>query len=80
MTYSEAVSLRILRLCNEKDITINKLATMSGIAQSTLDNIIKGNSKNPGIRTLHRIANGMNMTISEFFDFPEINAVTFDED
>ena len=80
MTYNEAVSLRITKLCNEKHITINKLATLSGITQSTLDNIIKGNSKNPSIKTLHRIANGLNMTISEFLDFAEINDAVFDDD
>lgn len=80
LTYNEAVSLRITKLCNEKHITINKLATLSGITQSTLDNIIKGNSKNPSIKTLHRIANGLNMTISEFLDFAEINDAVFDDD
>ena len=80
MTYNEAVSLRITKLCKEKHITINKLATLSGITQSTLDNIIKGNSKNPSIKTLHRIANGLNLTISEFFDFAEINDAVFDDD
>ena len=80
LMYNEAVSLRITKLCNEKHITINKLATLSGITQSTLDNIIKGNSKNPGIKTLHRIACGLNMTISEFLDFPEINDAVFDDD
>ena len=80
LTYNEAVSLRIIKLCNEKHITINKLATLSGITQSTLDNIIKGNSKNPSIKTLHRIANGLDMTISEFLDFEEINDAVFDDD
>ncbi len=80
MTYNEAVSLRIMRLCNEKHITINKLATLSGITQSTLDNIIKGNSKNPSIKTLLRIANGLDMAISEFLNFAEINDAVFDDD
>lgn len=80
LTYSKAVSLRITELCKEKHITLNKLATLSGITQSTLDNIIKGNSKNPSIKTLHRVACGLGMTISEFLDFPEINDAVFDDD
>jgi Predicted transcriptional regulators len=80
LTYDEAISLRITSLCNEKRITINKLATLSGITQSTLDNIIKGNSKNPNIKTLNRIAHGLGMTVSEFLDFKEINEAIFDDD
>lgn len=80
MTYNEAISLRIIQLCNERHITINKLTTLSGITQSILDNIIKGNSRNPSIKTLHRIACGLDMTISAFLDFPEINNAMFDDD
>lgn len=45
MTYSDVIIKRILSLCKEQNITINKLATLSGITQSTLDNLIKGHTK-----------------------------------
>ncbi|MBE6007355.1 MAG: helix-turn-helix transcriptional regulator [Sarcina sp.] len=62
-------------------MTINRLATLSGLKQSTIDNIIHGRSRNPKARTLHRIANTINMTLSEFLDFPELNdCVLEDED
>jgi|GEM_PF-2824630 len=44
MTYSEIISKRILFLCNERKITVNKLATLSGMKQSTLENVIKCNT------------------------------------
>ncbi len=66
MTYSEVITDRILSLCKEKKITVNKLATLAGIKQSTLENIVKGNTKSPGLRTMHRIAIGFNMKLSEF--------------
>ncbi|MCL2343167.1 MAG: helix-turn-helix domain-containing protein, partial [Firmicutes bacterium] len=73
MTYSEVITTRILSLCAVRNITVNKLATLSGMKQSTLDNIIRGNTKSPGLRTLHRISQGFGITLSELLNFPEIN-------
>lgn len=47
MTYSDAVIKRLTDLCSKKNITVNRLATLSGITQSTVDNLIKGKTKNP---------------------------------
>ncbi|NLN81092.1 MAG: helix-turn-helix transcriptional regulator [Clostridiales bacterium] len=80
MTYSEAITKRILALCKERNITLNKLATLSGMKQSTLENIVKGNTKSPGLRTLHRISIGLGMTISELLNFPEINDAIFEDE
>lgn len=80
MTYGDAIADRITQICNEKHITLNKLATMSGLRQSTLDNIAKGNTNNPTLRTLHRIAVGLDMTVSEFLDFNEMNNVVFEDE
>lgn len=80
MTYSQAIIKRLLFLCRERDITINKLATLSGITQSTLENIISGKTVNPKLKTLHRIAIGLDMTVSELLDFPEMNEGGFDDE
>lgn len=56
------------------------LAKMSNMRQSTIDNIMHGNSKNPGIQTLHKIALTFNMTVAEFLSFPELDAYSFDDD
>lgn len=80
MEYSKLFALRIRQLCTKHGITINKLASMSGLKQSTIDNIIRGASKNPKIKTLHKIANTFNMTLSEFLDFPELNDFLIEED
>lgn len=79
MDYSGLYAKRIHELCAQRGITINKLATLSGLRQSTIDNIARGVSKNPKIKTLHRIANTFNMTLSEFLDFPELNDYSFDD-
>lgn len=80
MTYSDVVILRIQQLCTERGITINRLATQSGITQSTLDNIMRGNTKNPKLKTLHKLAVGLDMTVSELLDFPEMNETRFEDE
>lgn len=66
-TYIE-VRNRILFLCEEKGMTINRLATESGLSPSSLKNILYGKSKNPGIVTLKLICEGFGISLSEFFD------------
>ena len=41
MDYSEIIRHRIVSICEKRKITINKLATMSGVRQSTVDGIVK---------------------------------------
>lgn len=73
MTYSDVIKYRISTLVKERNITINKLATLSGLTQSTLEDIMNGRTKNPKLKTLHRIAIGLDMKLSELLDFPEMN-------
>ena len=80
MDYPEILVKRIRQLCAQRKISVNKLANMSGMKQSTLDNIMRGLTKNPRIRTLHKIALAFNMTVAEFLDFPELNDYCFDDD
>ena len=79
MEYSQLYVKRIRQLCKERNIAINRLATMSDVRQSTLDNIVRGLTKNPQVKTLHKIAIAFNMTLSEFLDFTELNEYGFDE-
>ena len=79
MEYSDIYVKRIRSLCKQRGIAINKLATMSGVNQSTLDNIVRGITKDPRAKTLHKIAIAFNMTLAEFLDFDELNNYSFDE-
>lgn len=79
MDYTEIYIERIRQLCKQRGITINKLAVMSGVKQSTLDNIVRGLTKNPRVKTLHKLAIAFNMTLSEFLDFDAFNNYSFDE-
>lgn len=79
MTYANILIRRISALCKRRGITYNKLAFMCGLNQSTIDNIVRGITKDPRISTLHRIASGFNMTLAEFLDFDELNEFSFDD-
>jgi len=67
-------------LCKARGITVNKLSTMSGVKQSTLDNIVRGETKNPRSKTLHKVAIAFNMTLSELVDFQELNDFSFEDE
>jgi len=68
MKIGDAVNKRILDLCAGRGITLNKLATVCGITQSTLDNIKKGNSRNQKIATIKKVCDGLEITVADFFD------------
>ena len=73
-TYT-TVKNRILYLCEEKRMTINKLATESGVAPSTIKNILYGKSKNPGIVTLKMLCDGLGISLTAFFDTEEFETL-----
>ena len=68
-----AVKNRILSLCGERNITINKLATISALPASSIKNIIYGKSLNPKLLTIKMICDGLHITLAEFFDNEEFN-------
>lgn len=67
MNIGEAVKLRIVELCKNNNITVNKLATVCGITQSTLNNIVGGRNNSTTVSTIKKICDGLNISIIEFF-------------
>lgn len=70
-----AVKNRLMLLCEEKRMTINKLASESGVAPSTVKNILYGKSQNPGIVTIKILCDGMGVSLSDFFNSPEFKTL-----
>lgn len=68
MNTKEAVAKRILMLCEERQIAINALANISGVAPSTVYSMINDKSNNPGIVSLKKLCDGLEISIREFFD------------
>lgn len=67
MTIGNAVRARILSLCEARGITANKLATLSGVTQSTLNDLISGRNHSTTVSTIQKLCDGLDMTITEFF-------------
>ena len=70
MTIGEAVQIRIKNLCRDNNITVNKLAIVSGLTQSTLNNIVSGRNNSTTVSTIKKICDGLNISIQDFFDDP----------
>ena len=68
MNTKNAVANRIIQLCNEKNIAINALANISGISPSTLYSVLNEKSQNPGIVTIKKLCDGLEISLREFFD------------
>ena len=63
----DAVRERILELCRERDISINKLSNMSGVTQSTVNNIVSGRNNSATISTIKKLCDGLEIPIEDFF-------------
>ncbi len=64
---------RILQLCDERGLTINKLATQSALPPSSIKNILYGKSMDPKITTIKKICDGLDITLGQFFSTPEFD-------
>ena len=68
MTIAEAVVKRLFELCNERNLTVNKISNISGITQSTVSDIVNGTTTNAGISTIKKLCDGFEISIREFFN------------
>lgn len=68
MNLTSAISQKILKICEEKNISINKLASICCITQSTVQSLIDGKSRNPKLLTIYRICEGLNISLHDFFN------------
>ena len=67
MTVGEAVRQRIIQLCQERDISVNKLSSISGVTRSTVNNIVSGRNNSATVSTIKKLCDGLGITIDEFF-------------
>ncbi|KAA3385625.1 helix-turn-helix domain-containing protein [Akkermansia muciniphila] len=78
--YSIIIGNRIKYLCKRRRISVRQLSIMAGGNYSTITDILNGKTQNPGIRTIHKIANAFDMTVADFLDFKELNEITIEDD
>ena len=72
-TSSETLTERLNQILAERDWTPNRLATMSGVSQSTLSTIMNNKTASPRFDVVIKIAQGLDMSLTEFLDFPPYN-------
>ena len=68
MNAKEAVAKRILQLCEEKHIAVNALANLAGVTPSTVYSMLNEKSQNPGIVSIKKLCDGVDITVREFFN------------
>lgn len=73
MNTTLVIKNRILQLCDERNLTINKLAAMSALPPSSIKNILYGKSHNPKILTIKMICDGLEITLGQFFSTAEFD-------
>ncbi|MEY8311851.1 helix-turn-helix domain-containing protein [Oscillospiraceae bacterium 42-9] len=75
MKVGEAVAQRILDLCQTRNISINKLCTISGVTQSTINNIVSGRNASTTVATVKKLCDGLEITLGQFFSTPEFDGL-----
>ncbi len=70
MNISNAVSIRISELLKLKQLTQYKLEQKSCLSHDTIKSIMKGKAKGVNLKTIIAIADGFDMSVSEFLDSP----------
>ena len=66
---------RFVALCAERRLSFNALARLSAVPPTTVKNILNGSSRNPGIVTIKKLCDGLDITLIEFFDTEEFRAL-----
>lgn len=75
MRMQDAIIKRITELCAENEITFYQLSIISAVPPSTLKNILNGCTKNPGIITLQKICDGLDISVQNFFASDIFNSI-----
>ena len=68
MTLSEAIVMRIEKVCKEKGVSICDACLSGGMSLSAIYDICKGRTKSSKVVTILRFCEGAGITLAEFFD------------
>lgn len=79
MDTQEVIARRIRQLCQENNVTPNKMSKISGVPQATIKSILLGESKNPGTVNIKKLCDGFGITLGEFFSTAEFDALAIDK-
>lgn len=68
MQIKDAVVQRFQALCTAKNIRYNELAVRSGVTPSTVYSMMDARRKDLSILTIKKLCDGLDITITEFFN------------
>ena len=71
----KAVSDKLTKIMIERGLSVNKLASISCLTQSTVDSLVNGKSKNPKLLTIVKICDGLNIKLCDFFEDDLFNEI-----
>ena len=78
MSVQMSLSKRIEYLCKKEGISYYELSYKSAVPLTTLMHIINCSTKNPGIFTIIKVCNGLNITVKDFFDSSEFIDIEYE--
>lgn len=78
MQEQKILSKRIENLCKQKGISYYSLSYKSTVPLTTLMHIINCSTKNPGIFTIVKLCNGLDVSVKEFFDSHEFDNIEYE--
>lgn len=70
-----AVKNRVIELCRERGLSLNRLGMISGVSQSTINNIVSGRNRSATVTTVKKLCDGLGITLGEFFSTKEFDAL-----
>lgn len=68
MQIKDAIVFRFKKICKERNISNNQLATLSGITPSTVYSMMDSSRKDLSVITVKKLCDGLNISITEFFE------------
>lgn len=75
LSLEQAIRERILNLAKDRNITINKVSTLSGLPHTTLLSFMNNDTHDPRMSTILHICEAFEISLNEFFNDKLFNNV-----
>ena len=75
---NQAISQRLSELLEERNMTQYQLFTRSGVPKSTIHNLVTCRYDSVKLRIIHELCQGLQISISEFFQSPLFDELNLD--
>lgn len=75
MGVKDAVAKRFESICRERRMTINELASRSGVTPSSVYSMMDPTRRNISIVLIKKLCDGLDMPLNQFFTGPEFDSL-----